>query len=234
MNRQGNEEAALLETAQAAERSRNYEAAFDAWQHLASMTSRPDYLCKAGRIAQKLRRWTDSETAFLDALGVDKTFSIAMVALGSLFLTKTDGDPLANARTAKAWLEQAVVTAPSPIPLSLLGDAYYRLGDKKSAEEAFRKAIELDETYAEAYLNLGPLLADDGESEEAERLLRTATLINPNSHKAHGRLGILLQQLGRYSEAEAELRRAIEIDPTDAVASFYLNRASGGSGTDKP
>jgi tetratricopeptide (TPR) repeat protein len=64
--------------------------------------------------------------------------------------------------TAKAWLEQAVAAAPSPIPLSFLGDAHNRLGDKKSAREAFRKAIELDETYAEAYFNLGLLLADDG------------------------------------------------------------------------
>jgi Flp pilus assembly protein TadD len=109
----------------------------------------------------------------------------------------------------------------------LLGDAHNRLGDKKSAREAFRKAIELDETYAEAYFNLGLLLADDGQSEEAERLLRTATQLTPNSHKAHGRLGILLQQLGRYSEAEAELRRAIEIDPTDAIANFYINRVAG-------
>jgi tetratricopeptide (TPR) repeat protein len=229
MNRQRNEESALLEAAGAAERSGNHAAAFDAWQHLASMTSRPDYFCKAGRIAQKLGRWTDSEAAFLDALGVDKTFSLALVGLGSLFLTRTDRDPWTNARTAKAWLEQAVAAAPSPIPLSFLGDAHNRLGDKKSAREAFGKALELDETYAEAYLNLGLLLADDGQSEEAERLLRTATQLTPNSHKAHGGLGIVLQQLGRYSEAEAELRRAIEIDPTDAIANFYINRVAGGA-----
>jgi protein O-GlcNAc transferase len=229
----GNEESALLEAAGGAERSGNRAAAFDAWQHLASITRRPDYFCKAGRIAQKLGRWTDSETAFLDALRVDKTFSLAMVVLGSLFLTRTDGDPSTNARTAKAWLEQAVAAAPSPIPLSFLGDAHNRLGDKKSAREAFRKAIDLDDTYAEAYLNLGLLLADDGQSEEAEGLLRTAIQLTPNSHKAHGRLGILLQQLGRYPEAEAELRRAIEIDPTDEVADSYLNRAAGGAGPSK-
>lgn len=223
-----NDESVLLEAAGAAERSGDYVAAFDAWQHLASMTSRPDYLCMAGRMAQKLRRWTDSETALFNALGVDKTFSIAMVALGSLFLTRTDGDPSTNARTAKAWLEQALAAAPSPIPLTFLGDAYNRLGDKKSAREAFRKAIELDETYAEAYFNLGLLLADDGQSEEAERLLRTAIRLTPNSHKAHGRLGILLQQLGRHSEAEPELRRAIEIDPTDEIAGSYLDRIAGG------
>jgi tetratricopeptide (TPR) repeat protein len=223
-----NEESALLEAARAAERSGDYSGAFDAWQRLASMTSRPELFCKAGRIAQKLGRWTDSGTAFLDALRVDKTFSIGMVALGSLFLTRTDGDPSTNARTAKAWLEQAVAAAPGPIPLSLLGDAHNRLGDKRSAREAFRRAIELDETYAEAYFNLGLLLADDGQSEEAERLLRTATQLTPNSHKAHGRLGIVLQQLGRHSEAEAELRRAIEIDPTDEIAGSYLNRIAGG------
>lgn len=223
-----NEELALLEAAGAAERSGNYVAAFDAWQHLASMTNRPDYLCKAGRKAQKLRRWTDSETAFLDALRVNRTFSLAMVALGSLFLTRTDGDPLTNARTARAWLGQAVAAAPGPIPLNLLGDAHNRLGDRKSAREAFRKAIEFDAAYAEAYFNLGLLLADDGESEEAERLLRAATQLAPNSHKAHGTLGIVLQRLGRYSEAEAELRRAIEIDPTDEIASSYLNRVAGG------
>jgi protein O-GlcNAc transferase len=118
--------------------------------------------------------------------------------------------------------------APSPMSLSFLGDAHNRLGDKKSAREAFRKASELDETDAEAYFNLGLLLADDGQSEEAERLLRTTTQLTPNSHKAHGRLGILLQQLGRHSEAEAELRRAIEIDPTDEIAGSYLKRIAGG------
>jgi tetratricopeptide (TPR) repeat protein len=197
------------------------------------MTNRPDYLCKVGRVAEKLGRWADSEKAFLDALRVDKTFPLAIVFLGSLFLTRTDGDPSTNARTAKAWLKHGVAAAPSAISLSFLAAAHNRLGEKKSAIEAFRKAIELDETYAEAYFNLGLLLADDGQNEQAERLLRTATLLNPTSHEAHGRLGILLQKLGRYSEAEDELRRAVEIDPTDEIAHSYLNRSPGAAGTNK-
>jgi len=253
------EELALQETAEAAEQARNYAAAFDAWQLLASITSRPDYLCRAGRAAAKLGRWEDAERAFLDALKVDnqfppeklermpkklgsstdaetllldalkdgKPFPLAMVFLGSLFLARTDRDPSANARTAKAWLEKAFAAAPGPMSLSLLGSAHVRLGEEEGAKEAFRKAIELDESYAEAYFNLGLLLANDGKNAEAEGYLRKATQLDPNFSKAHGRLGIVLQELGRYPEAEDELRRAIEIDPTDAIASFHLNRSPG-------
>jgi protein O-GlcNAc transferase len=228
-----NEEMLLLETATAAERSGNFADALDAWQQLAFMTNRPDYLCKWGRLAQKVGRWTQAQEAFLDAIKVDKTFSLAMAFLGSLFLKRSDGDPSTNARTAKMWLEKALAVVPSPMSLSLLGEAHNRLGGREDAKEAFRKAIELDESYAEAYFNLGLLSAEDGQNEDAERLLRTATHLSPNSHKAHGRLGMLLQELGKYSEAEVELRRAIELDPTDAVASSYLNRAAGGAGTSK-
>jgi tetratricopeptide (TPR) repeat protein len=253
------DELALQETAEAAEEARNYVAAFDAWQRLASRTSRPDYLCKAGRAAAKLGRWADAERAFLDALKADnqfplgklarmphklgsstdaetlldalkdgKPFPLAMVFLGSLFLARTDRNPSANARTAKAWLEKAFAAAPGPMSLSLLGSAHVRLGEKEDAKEAFRKAIELDESYAEAYFNFGLLLADDGKNEEAEVFLRKATQLDPEFGEAHGRLGIVLQELGKYSEAEEELRRAIEIDPADTIASFHLNRSSGG------
>ena len=198
------------------------------------MTSRPDYLCMVGRVAQKLGRWTDAEKAFFDALRVDKTFPLAMIGLGSLFLRRTDGDRSTNDRTAKAWLEQAVAATLTPIPLSLLGDAHDRLGEKEAAKGAFRRAIELDASYEEAYCNLGILLARDGENEEAERILRIATRLDPNSQQAHGTLGIVLQELGKHSEAEDELRRAVEIDPTDEIASFYLNRASGSAGPNKP
>lgn len=228
------EELAMQEAANAAERSGDYTFALDAWQRLASMTNRPDYLCKVGRIAQKLGMWTYAENAFLDALEVDKSLSLPMVLLGSLFLRRTDRDSLANAQTAKAWLEKALATAPSPNALSFLAAAHDRLGETSAAKEMFRRVIALDDSYAEAYLNLGILLAKDGENEEAERLLRMAMRLDPSSHKAHGSLGMLLQERGKYSEAEDEFRRAIEIDPTDAIASFRLNRSAGGAGTNKP
>ncbi|OLE06980.1 MAG: hypothetical protein AUI36_42190 [Cyanobacteria bacterium 13_1_40CM_2_61_4] len=196
------EELVLQETAMAAERSGDLEAALDGWRALSSINAnRPDYLCKLGRVAQKLGRWADAERAFLEAMRVDARFSFAMVALGSLFLKRTDGDRLANARRAKEWLEQAVAIAPNQPSLSFLGSAHARLGEKEAAKAAFRKVIELDDTYAEAYFNLGLLLSADGQAIEAERLLRKAAQLDPGSHRAHGALGVLLQELGKYSEA---------------------------------
>lgn len=213
------EELVLQKAAETAERSGDLEAALDAWRVLSSINAnRPDYLCMSGRVAQDLGRWAYAEKAFLDALKVDQTLSLAKTLLGSLFLTRTDGDRLANAQKAKEWLEQAVAVAPNQASLSFLGSAYARLGEKEAAKSAFRKVIELDDTYAEACLNLGLLLSADGQAIEAERLLRKAAQLDPGSHRAHGALGVLLQELGNYSEAEAELKRTLELNPTDRIA----------------
>jgi tetratricopeptide (TPR) repeat protein len=196
------EEVEIQETAMAAEKLGDLEKAFENWRNLSSHArNRPDYLCKLGRVAPKLGRWEDAERAFLDAISVisklkaiprtpespdlvDKTLLLAMGLLGSLFLARTDGDRAANAQRAIEWLEQAVAVAPNQVSLSFLGSARVRLGEKEAAKAAFRKVIELDESYAEAYFNLGLLLADEGQNVEAERLLRRATELAPNSSHA--------------------------------------------------
>lgn len=236
------EELALQETAASAEQSGDLEAAFNAWQTLTSIAgNRPDYFCKLGSAAQDLKKWEDAERAFLDALRVtskaeaksggagspnlvDKTSSMAKTLLGSLFLERSDGDRSVNARKAKEWLEQAVAVAPNQGSLSFLGSAHARLGEKEAAKAAFRKVIELDETYAEAYYNLGVLQSGDGQAIEAEGLLRKAVQLDPSSPRAHGALGVLLEELGHYAEAEAELRRTLELNPRDSVARNRLRR----------
>jgi tetratricopeptide (TPR) repeat protein len=229
-------ELVLQEAGETAERSGDLEVALDIWRSLSSIDeNRPDYLCTLGRVANELGRWEDAERALLDAIRVasklkaiprttespelvDKTLSLAKTLLGSLFLTRTDGDRLANARKAKEWLEQTAAVVPNQASLSYLGSAHARLGEKKAAKAAFRKVIELDETYVEAYINLGHLLSADGQAIEAEGLFRKAVQLDPCSHRAHGALGVLLQELGNYSEAEAELKRTLELNPTDSVA----------------
>jgi superkiller protein 3 len=253
------EELVLQKAAEAAEESGDLAAALDSWRTLSSIDpGRPDYLCTAGRLAMELERWAEAEQAFLDAIRVYPTFWLAMIFLGSLFMERTDGDRMANARKAKVWFAQSLaltlvdsthlsneLTAPSSPPswqdkvdfatrslgrnissagLCLLAYAHVRLGEKESAKKALRRVIEMDETYEEAYYNLGLLLANERQNDEAEGLLRKAIQLDPNYQVAHGRLGILLQAQRRYSEADSELRRAIELDPADGIAWRHLRR----------
>ena len=88
------------------------------------------------------------------------------------------------------------------------------------AEQAYRKAIEIDPDYVWAWVRLGSLLQDDLKRyEEAEQAYRKAIEIDSDYAWAWVRLGSLLHyDLKRYEEAEQAYRKAIEIDPDYAGA----------------
>lgn len=167
-------------------------------------------------------KWPEAEKAFHEAVTIRPEFSVAMLAMGSLFLERTDGDLKENAESAKQWLIRSLDLERNVTAFSLLGTAHYRLGEIESARRAYRAAIEADGSYEEAQFNLGVLEAERGDEAEAERLLRGAINLDPNYRDAHGRLGVLLQKQARYTEAEAEFRRCIEIKPSDDFAHLHL------------
>ena len=51
-------------------------------------------------------------------------------------------------------------------------------GNLKEAEEATLKAIQVEENFADAYLNLGTILQDQGKLKEALEITRKAIKIN--------------------------------------------------------
>jgi Tfp pilus assembly protein PilF len=196
--------------------------AFHAWSKLASDTKRADFYCHAGSTAMKLGRWIDAQKAFEDASQRDSCFPLPMLMMGSLFLSRDDGDPLENAKIANSWLSQALEIDRTAMALSLMGAAFSRLGEKDRAKKAYRDAIQVDGSYEEAYFNLGILVAEDGDDAQAERLLRKAIELDPSLLVARGRLGALLQKWGRHLEAEYEFRRCIDIDPADYFSHLHL------------
>jgi len=88
------------------------------------------------------------------------------------------------------------------------------------AEEAFRKAIELNPKMVVAWNNLGVVLMSHfGRYEDAEKAIRKAIELDPKYAKAWHNLGILFaMHLDRYEDAEKAFRKAIELDPKDAKA----------------
>ncbi len=87
------------------------------------------------------------------------------------------------------------------------------------------KALELDETLAEAHSQRGLLLMTDQRYDEAERAFRRALELEPGSAVVHRGYSGLLRVLGRHEEAVREGRRAVELDPLSLSGRSILGRA---------
>jgi len=85
------------------------------------------------------------------------------------------------------------------------------------AREAARKALQLDDTLAEAHADMGMVLFwYDYDWSAAEVELRRAIELKPNSADAHAYYGWELVLVGRIEEGVAESKRAVELDPLSA------------------
>ncbi len=170
--------------------------------------------------------------------GIDPTPLFTAIADGDMADGKdTDGAAAAAERLsdpdvpAMAWLllgepkpadAEAVVAALEASRIDT-GEAWFlrayvlneHLKRASEAEQAYRRAIEIDPGFAYPWNNLGNLLADHlARYDEAEQAYRRAIEIDPEYAAPWNNLGILLAgHLARYDEAEQAYRRAIEIDP---------------------
>jgi TolB-like protein/Tfp pilus assembly protein PilF len=98
-------------------------------------------------------------------------------------------------------------------------------GYPKAKEEALR-AIELDESLAEAHASLVFVKTFyDWDWEGAERESRRAIELNPSYATAHQWYGDALLQMGRLDEAITEEKRALELDPLSLVINRDLGDA---------
>jgi serine/threonine protein kinase/Flp pilus assembly protein TadD len=92
------------------------------------------------------------------------------------------------------------------------------------AREAAKKALQLDDTLAEAHADMGMILFwFDYDWNAAETELRRAIALKPNSADAHAYYGWELTLVGRVDEGIAESKRAVELDPL----SVEVNETAG-------
>jgi TolB-like protein/DNA-binding winged helix-turn-helix (wHTH) protein len=107
-----------------------------------------------------------------------------------------------------------------------LADSYTLLGlygegaeGTDKAKAAAEKALQLDDTLAEAHTSLAAVkILNDWDWQGAEREFQRALQLNPNFAQAHHWYGnLLLGPEGRHDEAIAELRRAQELDPLSLI-----------------
>ena len=136
-----------------------------------------------------------------------------------------------NLKKAADYFQQAIDKDPKyALAYAGLADchvllpAYPGLGNTPRDElpkalEAARKAVELDDTLAEAHTSLARVLASTLQLSAATSEFRRAIDLNPNYATAHQWFGECLQSQGHLEEALAELKRAQELDPLSLVIS---------------
>jgi DNA-binding winged helix-turn-helix (wHTH) protein/Tfp pilus assembly protein PilF/TolB-like protein len=96
---------------------------------------------------------------------------------------------------------------------------------QKIAESAARRAVEIDDTLAEAHVALGFAIMHDWHFSAAEAEFKRALELDPSSVDACRSYSHFLWMVGRFDEAIANAERAREIDPVSVVANSGLAKA---------
>lgn len=81
------------------------------------------------------------------------------------------------------------------------------------ALEYFKKAIECDPEFAEAYNKLGDIYMKKAKYDDAILAYQKSIELKPDVENSHFDLGCAYLQVGKITEAEHELQKALELDP---------------------
>jgi tetratricopeptide (TPR) repeat protein len=153
-----------------------------------------------------------------------------------------DGTAVWNPESGQALFDFAVAevaTAAAPHARKVAAEArregekltaadWYRLGcdveasTPGDARDAYRRAVELEPHHADAHVNLGRLLHEDGRMAAAEMHYRIALTAKPDHAAAAFNLGVVLEDRGKTKEAAQAYERALASDPDFLDAHYNL------------
>jgi TolB-like protein/Flp pilus assembly protein TadD len=134
------------------------------------------------------------------------------------------------------YFEQAIDKDPTyALAYSGLANTYTAIADfgfiphkeaLPKAEEAARKAVELDGSLAEAHASLAWVKSvNDLDWSGGESEFQRAIALNPNYPTSHFYHGLALAVTGRLDEAIAETKRTLELDPLSLVTNSLLGES---------
>src|SRR5881296_3065753 len=149
---------------------------------------------------------------------------------GRFFWNKRTGDDL---RKSIEYLKQAIAKDPGyALAYAALADSYGLLrfyGGASPAESvvpaeaAAKKALELDDSLAEAHASLGLIATEELEVNRGVKELERAIQLNPNYATAHHWLGLAFATLRQSDRSIGELKRALELDPLSMIINADLS-----------
>lgn len=106
-----------------------------------------------------------------------------------------------------------------------LGVAYTFLKKEEEALVQFRKSVDLNPNYAQAWYNMGQIsLIKNRDVSQALHCFERAVLIRPDYISAHHQLGIAFELLGDREKALSCWRMTLELDPENRAAKESIRR----------
>jgi TolB-like protein len=182
---------------------------------------------------------TGSERHVIAARPTENTEAHQLYLKGRFFWNKRTGNDL---KKSIDYFQQAIAADPNyALAYAGVADAYvwlpgYTAGTPRDcypkATAAAKKALELDDTLAEARTSLAlAIWLYSFDASQSIREFQRAIELNPNYAIAHQQYGNnTLSALGRFDDAIVEGKRAVELDPlslvinTDLGSDYYYAR----------
>ncbi len=184
-------------------------------------------------IAANLRlRLTGDEERRLTKRYTENTEAYRLYLKGSYFWNKRTREGLDK---GMEYFRQAIDKDPNyALAWSGLSQAYFAFPLNTDtppkdyclkAKAAAIKALDIDDTMAEAHSALGAVAAHyDWNWPEAGRSFQRALELNPNDSTVQLQYGTYLNKLGRFDEAKLALKQALEIDPLSPMVNSIAGR----------
>ncbi|CAN5294317.1 hypothetical protein BH20ACI1_BH20ACI1_16770 [soil metagenome] len=201
------------------------EAAYLRAQSLQNKDARAIY--GLGNLYSDQQRWEEAENAYRTAIEFEPNAAESYVALSFVLTQPIIGADLSDryfeaeklARQAiKLDQKNAVGYDQLGVALELQG----KIGDE--TQNAYKKSIQTDPTFALAYAHLGRLMRRKGLTNESSAAYRTAIQLS-NDVPTMILVADVMQSQQRYVESEQLLREALREDPKNPTALYLLGRA---------
>lgn len=182
-------------------------------------------------VSSKLKaKLSGADVARVEKKYTDNAEAYQLYLKGKFYWNKRTGTSL---KQAADFYQQAIEKDPNfALAYSGLAETYVLFSsyDVASADDsmpqakaAALRALEIDDTLAEAHTALGFYLANfEWDRIGSEKEYRRAIELKPNYSTAHHWLGADLSNIKRFDESIAEMRRAEELDPLSPIIGTNL------------
>lgn len=150
------------------------------------------------------------------AKAIDDSDPAIEVLLGDAFFSQNNGGLAITSYEHAAKLDPG-----STLPHFKIGLVYERSKNYTAAEEAFRKALQIDSAYALVYKELGELFYLRKEAEKALANYEKYFSLAENPEEGKLQYAFILFMAKKYTEANEQFREVVPKNPTPTTLRYY-------------